>query len=101
MHVLVNQETTKDQCGVLEIILNQNMIIVLIIKIGIHQLNMNAKIQLKMLDCLNFLLFQNMKLKGIKRMKNCKDCALLILKMKLENVLILICSMKELVLKQT
>ena len=59
----------------------KNTITALIIKTGIHQLNMKAKIQLKMLVCLSFLLFQNMKLRVRVLTMNFKDCVLQILKM--------------------
>ena len=62
---------------------------------------MKAKIQLKMLVFLSFLLFQNMKLKVRMPMKNFKDCVLQILKMILENAHTLICLMRVVVLKQT
>jgi hypothetical protein len=50
-------------------------------------LKKNAKIQLKMLVCLNLTPFSKYEIKGKKHMKNYKDYVQQILKMKLENAL--------------
>ena len=57
---------SNDQCGIRWIILKQNTNIVLIIKIGIHQLNMNVEILLENVGLFELSPFSKYEIKGEK-----------------------------------